>query len=43
MGKELDEAINKSRELIEQVEFENKYFRRDIGFEFFTSDQTTAE
>jgi phosphoribosylamine-glycine ligase len=30
----LDEAINKSRDLIEAIEFEEKYFRRDIGFEF---------
>ncbi len=31
---DLDIAINKSRDLIEQIEFEGKYFRRDIGFEF---------
>ncbi|HVF81710.1 MAG TPA: phosphoribosylamine--glycine ligase [Flavisolibacter sp.] len=30
----LDEAINKSRDLVETIEFEEKYFRRDIGFEF---------
>ena len=33
---DLDEAINKSRDLIESIEFEGKYFRRDIGFEFLT-------
>ena len=33
---DLDEAINKSRDLIESIEFEGKYFRRDIGFEFVT-------
>src|SRR5215211_973493 len=31
---ELEGAINKSRDLIENIDFENKYFRRDIGFEF---------
>lgn len=34
LGNDLDEAINKSRDLVEQVRFEEKYFRRDIGFEF---------
>lgn len=34
LGNDLDEAINKSRDLVEQVQFEEKYFRRDIGFEF---------
>ena len=33
----LDDAIEKSRELIESIEFEGKYFRRDIGFEFVDS------
>jgi phosphoribosylamine--glycine ligase len=31
---DLDNALNKSRDLIEAVSFEDKYFRRDIGFEF---------
>lgn len=31
---DLDNAINKSRDLVEAIEFEGKYFRRDIGFEF---------
>lgn len=30
----LDEAINISRDLIDEVNFEGKYYRRDIGFEF---------
>lgn len=30
----LDDTINKSRDLIEAIRFEEKYFRRDIGFEF---------
>jgi phosphoribosylamine--glycine ligase len=36
LGTDLDEAINKSRDLVEQLSFEGKYFRRDIGFEFLT-------
>ena len=35
---QLDEAINKSRDLIEAIEFEGKYFRRDIGFEFLSTN-----
>jgi phosphoribosylamine---glycine ligase len=31
---DLDLAINKSRDLMEELHFEEKYFRRDIGFEF---------
>jgi phosphoribosylamine--glycine ligase len=31
---DLDHAINKSRDMIEELQFEEKYFRRDIGFEF---------
>ena len=38
---QLDEAINKSRDLIEAIEFEGKYFRRDIGFEFVNTNDTT--
>ena len=34
LASQLDEAINASRELIETIAFEGKYFRRDIGFEF---------
>jgi phosphoribosylamine--glycine ligase len=34
LANDLDDAINKSRDLIEQIQFEEKYFRRDIGFEF---------
>ncbi|HEY0354842.1 MAG TPA: phosphoribosylamine--glycine ligase [Flavisolibacter sp.] len=33
LGNDLDEAINRSRDLVEQVQFEEKYFRRDIAFE----------
>ena len=34
LDESLDEAINKSRDAIEAIDFEKKYFRRDIGFEF---------
>ena len=34
LGNDLDEAINKSRDLVETIQFRGKYFRRDIGFEF---------
>jgi len=41
LASQLDEAINKSRDLIEAIEFEGKYFRRDIGFEFVNTNDTT--
>ena len=34
LGNSLKDALNKSRNLVEQVKFEDKYFRKDIGFEF---------
>ena len=34
LSKHLDTAIEASREEIENIHFENKYFRRDIGYEF---------
>lgn len=34
LGKTLDEAISKSKELAEKVSFTDKYFRADIGYEF---------
>jgi phosphoribosylamine--glycine ligase len=34
LGKDLTEALEKSKELVEAIQFEGKYFRRDIGFEF---------
>jgi phosphoribosylamine--glycine ligase len=34
LSHDLDEAINISRDLIEEIQFEEKYFRRDVGFEF---------
>lgn len=34
LDQDLDNAINRSRDAIEEIRFEGKYFRRDIGFEF---------
>jgi phosphoribosylamine---glycine ligase len=39
MAEELEDAISKSRELVEAIEYADKYYRRDIGFEFL--DTTT--
>ena len=35
LANDLEEALSRSRELVDQVNFEGKYYRRDIGFEFF--------
>ncbi len=43
VGDDLDEAINRSRDLVEQVTFEEKYFRRDIGFEFLSAESKDGE
>jgi phosphoribosylamine--glycine ligase len=34
LAEELTEALNRSKELVEVINFEEKYFRKDIGFEF---------
>ncbi|HVG13297.1 MAG TPA: phosphoribosylamine--glycine ligase [Flavisolibacter sp.] len=34
LADDLEEAVQTSMEVIESIEFEDKYFRRDIGFEF---------
>jgi phosphoribosylamine--glycine ligase len=34
LSKNLDTALEASREEIENINFENKYYRRDIGYEF---------
>lgn len=34
LGNNLTEALEKSRELVDAINFEGKYFRKDIGFEF---------
>ncbi|HJW17193.1 MAG TPA: phosphoribosylamine--glycine ligase [Flavisolibacter sp.] len=39
LAEELEDAISKSRELIEAIAYTDKYYRRDIGFEFL---DTTA-
>jgi phosphoribosylamine---glycine ligase len=38
LGDNLNEALEKSKELVEAINFEEKYFRKDIGFEFVTSN-----
>ncbi len=35
LGKDLDEALSRSKAMIRKIEFDGKYFRRDIGFEFY--------
>lgn len=34
LGRTLHESISKSKELVQNVSFEGKYYRRDIGYEF---------
>jgi len=34
LADELIDALDKSKELAEAINFEGKYFRKDIGFEF---------
>jgi phosphoribosylamine---glycine ligase len=34
LADELAEALDKAKELVEAINFEGKYFRKDIGFEF---------
>lgn len=35
LGKDLQDALHKAKQAAEQVQFDGKYFRRDIGYEFF--------
>ena len=37
LGETMEEAIVRSRQLIQKIQFEGKYFRRDIGYEFTES------
>jgi phosphoribosylamine---glycine ligase len=37
LGNDLMDALDKSKELIEAINFEGKYFRKDIGFEFINN------
>lgn len=34
LASSMDDALGLARDLVEEVNFENKYYRRDIGFEF---------
>lgn len=34
LGENIKEAVSKSNHTIEQIQFEKKYYRRDIGYEF---------
>jgi phosphoribosylamine---glycine ligase len=34
LGDDLTDALERSKELVEAISFEGKYFRKDIGFEF---------
>jgi phosphoribosylamine---glycine ligase len=34
LDKNLNEAVNISLDILQQIDFENKYYRRDIGYEF---------
>ena len=43
LAETLEEAINRSRDLVESIDFEGKYFRRDIGFEFLTASADVDE
>jgi phosphoribosylamine---glycine ligase len=43
LAAELDESVNMARDLIEAVEFEGKYFRKDIGYEFISETQSDEE
>ena len=34
LAETLSEAIDRSKEILEQIHFEGMYYRRDIGYEF---------
>ncbi|MEJ7912352.1 MAG: phosphoribosylamine--glycine ligase [Chitinophagaceae bacterium] len=34
LSSQLDDALEASRESVDQIQYENKYYRRDIGYEF---------
>lgn len=40
LGDTLHDALDKSKELVEAINFEGKYFRKDIGFEFTKGKNT---
>ena len=33
-GEDIDDAVSSSKEMLEAIEFEEMYFRKDIGYEF---------
>jgi phosphoribosylamine--glycine ligase len=33
-GKDIPDAMNKSKKVLEQIHFDGMYYRRDIGYEF---------
>jgi phosphoribosylamine--glycine ligase len=35
LGTDMDEALIQSKTLVKEIDFDGKYFRRDIGFEFY--------
>ncbi|HEY6976480.1 MAG TPA: phosphoribosylamine--glycine ligase [Chitinophagaceae bacterium] len=35
-GNNIDEAVNKSKAVLQQIHFEGIYYRRDIGYEFYS-------
>jgi phosphoribosylamine---glycine ligase len=43
LATEIDESVNMARDLVESLDFEGKYFRRDIGFEFISEHGLEAE
>jgi phosphoribosylamine--glycine ligase len=43
LAERMEEAIVKSKELIEAVQFEGKYFRKDIGFEFLNTQDAVNQ
>ena len=40
LDEDLEGAVSKSKTAIESLQFEGKYFRRDIGYEFIESENT---
>jgi phosphoribosylamine--glycine ligase len=39
LSDKLPDALEKSKELVEAIQFEGKYFRKDIGFEFTSANK----
>jgi phosphoribosylamine--glycine ligase len=43
LGSDIEDALERSRSLVERISFEGKYFRRDIGFEFVSTSHAVNE